>query len=659
MNNDAELIDPPPIPFGDVTLEEKQEAAQILGKEPVRNPVSPETQAARTARPWAKTTVYARALSDVIRPGDVVLDYGSGPYQLVAPKVTALGATYVPHDKYHGINPDALRQQYDVVMASNVLNVQAKFRDAKARYQQALDELVAAVRPGGTLVVNMPGGSGTPKAKWMTPARLQQDLQRRFPSVVRHGEVIVASTGKPRQQNPPAGIVVPEFIRAAARRGLKFHAEGLGGDGLVAETVREAREMARGQITADKLVRANAWAKRHAVDLQARQNSDPSNPRWPGAGAVAHLLWGINPASPDQARNWFERKAGAVKPMRRNPKEVGKTVFTPLAQQAVKLGDFYRAGNDVVFAESLEELRGKLRALDEAVTLEGKGPNSNYRKAVKVFLEWLNDPVKNTPPSPIFALGNLKLPFWNFSTVPGVTCPGAGACLTRPDGKLGWCYSFSSWRYVTPFFRQLQNTLLIRMEQHADSPQHSHILREMELKLKPGESVRLYVDGDMDSVATIDFWMRAIRRFPKVQFYGYSKSWPQFIAWHKQHGGDWPANYVLNLSSGTKLERVGGKVYEDAVREMQSLRNPQTGLPLVRGRFVAVPASVKAPGQKDKDFKAKFNAYRKSVRESAMQLFNRDDVFVCPGYCGECLGAGKHACGSRKMQDKMIVIGIH
>ena len=108
-------------------------------------------------------------------------------------------------------------------------------------------------------------------------------------------------------------LVVPEFIRSAARRGLDFYADGLAGDGLVAATVREARAMARGEITADKVIRANAWGQRHAVDLQAPKNSDPSNEQWPGPGAVAHLLWGINPTAPSQARNWFARKAEAIK----------------------------------------------------------------------------------------------------------------------------------------------------------------------------------------------------------------------------------------------------------------------------------------------------------------------------------------------------------
>lgn len=108
-------------------------------------------------------------------------------------------------------------------------------------------------------------------------------------------------------------LEIPVYIRSAARKGLDYYGQGLAGEGLVDRTVREARDMARGDITEDKVIRANAWAQRHAVDLQAPKNSNASNDQFPGAGAVAHYLWGINPLNPQPARDWFERKANAIK----------------------------------------------------------------------------------------------------------------------------------------------------------------------------------------------------------------------------------------------------------------------------------------------------------------------------------------------------------
>ena len=106
---------------------------------------------------------------------------------------------------------------------------------------------------------------------------------------------------------------IPQYIRTAAARGLELNREGYGGDGLTEGTLREARAMARGEMSDDKVVRANAWAARHAVDLDAPKNSDPDNDEWPGAGAVAHYLWGINPLNPEPARRWLEREAERIK----------------------------------------------------------------------------------------------------------------------------------------------------------------------------------------------------------------------------------------------------------------------------------------------------------------------------------------------------------
>ena len=108
-------------------------------------------------------------------------------------------------------------------------------------------------------------------------------------------------------------LEIPGYIRDAASRGLELHADGYGGDGLVERTIREARAMAAGNITADKVIRANAWAARHEIDLEADQNTNPDADGWPGNGAVAHYLWGIDPTDPDPARAWFERTAEAIK----------------------------------------------------------------------------------------------------------------------------------------------------------------------------------------------------------------------------------------------------------------------------------------------------------------------------------------------------------
>jgi len=120
-------------------------------------------------------------------------------------------------------------------------------------------------------------------------------------------------TNWPNTYDRQLSFDVPVYIRSAARKGLDYYGQGLAGDGLVARTVREAREMAAGRISEDKVVRANAWGARHLVDLEAPKNSDADDDEFPGAGAVAFYLWGIDPLDPQPAMRWFERQAERVR----------------------------------------------------------------------------------------------------------------------------------------------------------------------------------------------------------------------------------------------------------------------------------------------------------------------------------------------------------
>jgi HK97 family phage prohead protease len=90
-------------------------------------------------------------------------------------------------------------------------------------------------------------------------------------------------------------LTPPAYMRAAARQGLRYYEEGKAGDGLVERTVREARAMAAGNVTADKWVRIRAWIARHLVDLDSPA-ARPDSPDYPSAGVVAHLLWGSGPS---------------------------------------------------------------------------------------------------------------------------------------------------------------------------------------------------------------------------------------------------------------------------------------------------------------------------------------------------------------------------
>lgn len=104
-------------------------------------------------------------------------------------------------------------------------------------------------------------------------------------------------------------MTVPKYIADAAAAGLAYRRNGLGGPGLADSTITAARRMAAGTVSDEKIILANAWAARHAVDLDASKNSRRNDPGFPGPGAVAHYLWGIDPVNPAPARAWFARQA--------------------------------------------------------------------------------------------------------------------------------------------------------------------------------------------------------------------------------------------------------------------------------------------------------------------------------------------------------------
>ena len=108
-------------------------------------------------------------------------------------------------------------------------------------------------------------------------------------------------------------IDIPDYIQANARKGLIYYEEGKAGSGLTSKTVREARQLANGSVSEDKVIRMNAWFSRHLTDLDAPQNSDRSNEDFPSAGAVAWYLWGGNPTNPEQVMNWASRQAERIK----------------------------------------------------------------------------------------------------------------------------------------------------------------------------------------------------------------------------------------------------------------------------------------------------------------------------------------------------------
>ena len=108
---------------------------------------------------------------------------------------------------------------------------------------------------------------------------------------------------------------VPSYIQNNAARGLDLLE--FAGSGLTDKTKREAREMANGNISDDKVVRMAAWFARHEGDLDSDKANDYLNgdSDRPTAGQVAWLLWGgdISKSNKMRAANWATKEAEKVK----------------------------------------------------------------------------------------------------------------------------------------------------------------------------------------------------------------------------------------------------------------------------------------------------------------------------------------------------------
>lgn len=220
----------------------------------------------------------------------------------------------------------------------------------------------------------------------------------------------------------------------------------------------------------------------------------------------------------------------------------------------------------------------------------------------------------------IFAMdGNEKLPFISFSSLPGVTCPGAGECLK-------FCYSFKAWRYPASFMRQAQNAFLMRFNRDAIT----NALSDIVAKMPQGFDMRLYVDGDFSSVSDVTYWFELLNQNPTIRAYGYSKSFDAVLA----YAGAWPTNYQLNIS--------GGHNANDATV------NRVKALPITRGEFIAVSIGRKI-NSKDHGTPSVNRALRETFKIKA---------FTCPGKCGSCTGKG-HACGMPSLKGLPIIIAMH
>lgn len=285
--------------------------------------------------------------------------------------------------------------------------------------------------------------------------------------------------------------------------------------------------------------------------------------------------------------------------------------FSPSAKKFAMLQSLAIA----VQSGSRSDIDNALAALASNPAFQTIGWQSQFAKLSNVF-------ATGEASYSVFALsGNEKLgkTIVAFSSLPGVTCPGAGDCLV-------FCYSFRAWRYPAAFARMIQNAFLMRFAKHT-------ILSAFQA-LPHGADFRLYVDGDFANGVDVAFWMNTLSMRPDINAYGYSKSFAALLGYDAT-GAQWPKNYMLNLSSG----------HNASPAMVEYVR----ALPITRGEFIAVSI-----GKKVKSADHGTPETNRAIRAA----MGATKIFPCPGACGKCTGKG-HACGLPALKGITIAIAIH
>ena len=139
-----------------------------------------------------------------------------------------------------------------------------------------------------------------------------------------------------RSEERSEHIDVPDYIQANAQRGLDNLDKA--GDGLVEQTVTEARALARGSITEDKLIRLSAWIKRHLDDVR----SEAVKKGEISAGVVAHWLWGSGSANisvedmiagANRTIDWADREKAKLDNGERTLEKINEKIFSSEPKQ--------------------------------------------------------------------------------------------------------------------------------------------------------------------------------------------------------------------------------------------------------------------------------------------------------------------------------------
>ena len=176
-----------------------------------------------------------------------------------------------------------------------------------------------------------------------------------------------------------------EEMAALAERGLRLREEhGRGGTEVGVARARNIKN--RDNLSPDTVGRMSSFFSRHRVDLDAPA-AKPGHEDYPSAGVIAWLLWGGDPANPDEAgAAWSERK---LEELERAEEKNGDDASTP-AKPSERI-----EGSDENPEGSASDTRGGIEISDE------------QEKALKTKVEEHNEEHGDDPAKKV-DLGMLK-----------------------------------------------------------------------------------------------------------------------------------------------------------------------------------------------------------------------------------------------------------
>ena len=181
-------------------------------------------------------------------------------------------------------------------------------------------------------------------------------------------------------------VSAPEWLRDNARRGLEWLREGYAGDGLTEKTKAEARAMAAGTVSDDKVIRMGAWFARHMADLEGTdRNTDP-----PTAGMVAHALWGGWPIDESRrAMRWAEDNSAS----RQVPRMTGARMATKVETRQIVVDqlEVRETGNGMSFSGYAAVFNSPSEPLPFTEIIREGAFSKSLRAKNNVMMLWSHD----------------------------------------------------------------------------------------------------------------------------------------------------------------------------------------------------------------------------------------------------------------------------